>query len=505
MSLEAMIPGKKHAPERLGRVLVLGLGKSGRAVAQYCLEQLGGRVCSLAVAAGEQTESSEEFAALAAEQGAAVSFGDQAVIELAAQVDGGRFDLCIPSPGIPPFSPLYVAASEVCDELISEVEFAWRESSADSCWVAVTGTNGKTTVASLAAHVLRAGGRHASAVGNIGDTCIEAVASGKVDTYVAEVSSYQLASTALFAPNVAVLLNITPDHLHWHTTFEAYCAAKVKVLENLSSVPGATAILDATNDVVRSQVRRLHALSPEERGFAYVPLGTAEGLTDDMRIRCGSDHAAFLGWDGLMRVALDGHEYVLVRSDELRIEGVHNVGNALAAATAALALGTDAACVAEGLRTFEPLEHRIEPCGAIGGVLCYNDSKATNVDATLKALSSFPGKRLIVLLGGDDKGTDLAPLVAATHAEAQAAVCFGAAGERFAAAFNHASNSPSNFTVLRTACLEDALDAALSLAQSGEVVLLSPACASFDEFGSFEQRGHVFKTLVADRAARVNA
>lgn len=500
-----MIPGKKHAPEHLGRVLVLGLGKSGRAVTQYCLERLGGRVCSLAVAAGEQTESSEEFAALVAERGVSVSFGDQAVTELAAQVVGGRFDLCIPSPGIPPFSPLYAAASEICDQLVSEVEFAWRESDVDSRWVAVTGTNGKTTVASLAAHVLRAGGRSASAVGNIGDTCIEAVAAGNLDTYVAEVSSYQLASTTLFAPNVAVLLNITPDHLHWHTTFEAYCAAKFKVLDNLSSVPGATAVLDATNDVVRSRVRHLHALSSKERGFAYVPLGTAEGIADDMRMRCGSDHAAFLGWDGLMRVALDGCEHVLVRSDELQIEGAHNIANALAAATAALALDADVACVAEGLRTFEPLEHRIEPCGTIGGVLCYNDSKATNVDATLKALSSFPGKRVIVLLGGDDKGTDLTPLVAAAHADAQAAVCFGAAGERFGAAFDNANSESPNFAVLRATCLEDALDAALSLAQPGEVVLLSPACASFDEFSSFEQRGCVFKALVADRAVRANA
>ncbi|MEG2532971.1 MAG: UDP-N-acetylmuramoyl-L-alanine--D-glutamate ligase [Gordonibacter sp.] len=524
MGAAAMIPGRKRAPESLGRVLVLGLGKSGRAAVEYCLGQLGGRVDALAVAAGEPTESAHAFAAAIAERGATVAFGEGAVGELAAGALDGRFDLCIPSPGIPPFSPLYVGALEVCDELVSEVEFAWRESDADSRWVAVTGTNGKTTVASLAAHVLRADGRRAAAVGNIGDTCIEAVVSGRVDTYVAEVSSYQLASTSAFAPDVAVLLNITPDHLHWHGTFEAYCAAKCKVLENLATVAGATAVLDATNDIVRAEVRRLRALAPEERGFAYVPLGTYAGLAGDMRMRCGSDNAAFLGWDGLLRIALGGCEHALVRADELRIEGEHNVSNALAAAAAALALGADGVRVAHGLRTFEPLEHRIEPCGTVGGVSCYNDSKATNVDATLKALSSFPGKRVLVLLGGDDKGTDLAPLVEAARIAASVAVCFGSAGERFAAAFEapaacHPSEAADaaetladvgglasdSFLVVRASHLEDAFDAALRVAQPGDVLLLSPACASFDEFGSFEQRGRAFKALVADRAARAGA
>lgn len=498
-----MATDKKRAPESLGRVLVLGLGKSGRATVEYCLGLLGDRVDALAVAAGARTKDAEAFAAAARARGAFVAFDDDAVATLVSQVPGEGFDLCIPSPGIPPFSPLYIAAQNACNEVLSEVEFAWRESAADSRWVAVTGTNGKTTVASCVAHLLRAAGYRAAAVGNIGDTCIDAVASGTVDVYVAEVSSYQLASTCDFAPNVAVLLNITPDHLHWHTTFEAYCDAKLKVLANLAKVPNAVAVLDATNDRVRAEVRRLRAMDNQTRGFSYVPLGAASGIAGDMRTRCGSDNAAFLGVDNLLYVAWEGREQALAGADELQVTGEHNALNALAAAAAALTLGADAASVTEGLRTFAPLEHRIEPCGVVRGVAWYNDSKATNVDATLKALSAFPGKLPIVLLGGEDKGTDLAPLVAAAHQHARAAVCFGAAGDRFALALEAFDGvSTDGFTVLRAAHLKDAFDVALSVASEGDIVLLSPACASFDEFGSFEERGRVFKTLVAAHTAR---
>ena len=185
------------------------------------------------------------------------------------------------------------------------------------------------------------------------------------------------------------------------------------------------------------------------------------------------------------------------------IKGRHNAANALAAAAAALGLGADVDAVRRGLTAFHPLEHRIEPCGSIDGVSCYNDSKATNVDATLKALEAFPRTRPIVLLGGDDKGTDLVPLVAAAHAHTRAVVCFGDARERFLAAFKGASASaPADFKLLSADHLEDALDVALAEAAPGEVVLLSPACASFDEFNSFEHRGEMFKAMVRKRAAR---
>ena len=423
--------------------------------------------------------------------------------------DVGHFDVCIASPGIPFWHELYVRGAELSDELISEVEFAWRESDEDSTWVAITGTNGKTTTTSLAAHLLRECGFAADAVGNIGDVCLDAVAAGKTQVYVAEVSSYQLYSTIRFAPDVAVLLNITPDHIHWHQTLEAYAEAKFKVFAGMMHGRGASAsqndaeaplpciILDATNDVVRAKVREMRAAGRDD----YIPMGTADGIHGDMRAKCGAANAAFLDDDDMLHVAFGGEEHVLGAASDLQIKGEHNASNALAAAAVAVALGADDAAIANALASFKPLVHRIEPCGSVAGVECYNDSKATNVDATLKALQAFPGKRVVIMLGGDDKGTDLSELVAATHEHAGAAVCYGEGGPRFAQAFaDAAANAPESFACLTAEHMEDAFDTALSTAREGDVVLLSPACASFDEFRSFEHRGDVFKQLVAARA-----
>ena len=506
---------KTGAQGRIGDVLVLGLGKSGKSVARYCAKLLGSRVTSLFVAAGARNDDSEAFveslAGAAAERvgagaecaGAAVeyAFGDEALEPLAAA--GRHFDICIASPGIPYWHGLYVQGAALSDEHVSEVEFAWRESAPESTWVAITGTNGKTTTTSCCAHVLKACGFAANAVGNIGDVCLDAVAAGATQVYVAELSSYQLYSTTSFTPDVAVMLNITPDHVHWHKTFEAYRDAKYKVFDHLREAPGRpVAILDATNDVVRAKVRELKALSREERGFDYLPLGTVEGIRGDMRARCGAENAAFLDGSDVLHVAYAGCDHALLPAGELLIEGEHNVSNALAAASVAVALGADDRAIADALRTFAPLEHRIEPCGQVGGVACYNDSKATNVDATVKALAAFPGKQVIALFGGDDKGTALDELTAAALAHVARAVCFGAAGERFARAHEdaRAAADAGTLAIDRAEHLADALDCALAAAHPGDVVLLSPACASFDEFTSFEQRGKVFKELVVQHA-----
>ena len=475
---------RKRARTRLGRVLVLGLGVSGKAAAEYCLGLLGDRVDALAVAAGAPNDDSLAWAEAARAAGAVVLF-DHEDIE-------GAYDLCIASPGISQFSPFYASAEAASAEVISEVEFAWRESAAASRWVAVTGTNGKTTTTALATHLLRVAGLDAVAVGNIGDPCIKAVAAARAEVYVAEVSSYQLASTRDFAPDVAVVLNITPDHLAWHRSHEHYAQAKWKVLANMGAVP--TAVLVACDEAVRARIRDMRAAGGFP--FAYVPVGAAAGVGGDMRAACGAANAAFRGAGGRLTVALDGTVSELVSVDDLQITGEHNQANALAAASAALVLGAPEAAVAEGLLSFAPMAHRIEPAGTVAGVACYNDSKATNVDATLVALRAFLPARPIVLLGGRDKGTDLAPLVAACEEHAKAVVCFGEARERFAAAFADAA-----LPVFGAPALEAALDAALAAAEPGDVVVLSPACASFDEFSCFEERGDVFKALVAARAA----
>ncbi|MEG0071849.1 MAG: UDP-N-acetylmuramoyl-L-alanine--D-glutamate ligase [Raoultibacter sp.] len=480
------IAGRNLAPTHLGRVLVLGLGTSGKAVAHYCLDTVPDRVDGLVVAAGACSRAAQAEAVQLEAAGASVFF-DQYAIE-------GEFDLCIASPGISPFSDFYLSAARAATEVISEVEFAWRESRVSTRWIAVTGTNGKTTTTACAAHLLQSGGIRALAVGNIGDTCIAAVAADEAEVFVAEVSSYQLASTVHFAPQVAVLLNITPDHIKWHKTHEAYVAAKLRVFANLAQVDQAVCVLDATNEEVRKQVKVFRAQTAQQRGFSYIPLGCAAGLHASMRVACGSENAAYVA-EEMLRVEYNGACYDLLRQDQLQIKGEHNTSNALAASAAALALGLDVQSLRRGLLTFAPLEHRMEACGSIAGVCCYNDSKATNVDATLKALAAFGEARPIVLLGGDDKGTDLATLVSAANEHCKAVVCFGAAGKRFLEAFSEAS-CPH----FLAAHLENALDCALDQAIKGDIVMLSPACASFDEFTCFEQRGDAFKQLVAARA-----
>ena len=474
----------KAAPAQLGDVLVLGLGKSGRAVAKYCLELIGGRVRTLTIAAGEKNDAALEFASTCRMDGVEVLF-DQYTFER-------HYDVCVASPGISQFSRFYENAQAASDEVISEVEFAWRESPADSRWVAITGTNGKTTTTTLATHLLKAAGLNVAAVGNIGNTCIDAVAAGEADCFVAEVSSFQLASMRDFAPQVAVLLNITPDHLYWHMTLEAYIEAKKKVYANLSSTDGLL-VIDAVNDTSRSCIREFK--NDPDRAFDYVPLGSAAGLDSSMRETCGSENAAYLH-DGMLRVEFRGETIDLVSADELQIKGEHNASNALAASAAALGMGVSPEVIRAGLRTFAPLEHRLEPCGSVNGVPCFNDSKATNVDATLKALGSFPAAKPIFLLGGHDKGTELSELVSSAERHCSAVVCFGTAGKRFMEAF-----MGSELAHIRVDHMEDALDAALSMAEPGTPVVLSPACASFDEFDSFEQRGRVFKHLVAFRAS----
>ncbi len=512
-----LLPGRKYALQHLGRVLVLGLGKSGQAVVEFCAPLVGSRVDELVIAAGERTPEREAFAYTHAVEGVRFLFNHEQI--------KGSYDICIVSPGIPATSNFYRSAQRASAELISEIEFAWRESRCTDRWVAVTGTNGKTTTTALITQLLIAAGKKAIAIGNIGDAALGAVAHDAADIYVAEASSYQLASINRFAPDVAVLLSITPDHLDWHGSFEAYCAAKLALLTHLNEVPGAAAIFDAHDTSLQEAFSMLSQSLSQEKDFVRIAVRVTRDI--DARIaHCCNGNAAFID-DGWLYVKLNGTSYRLMRADDLAIKGDHNLVNALAAASAALVLRADEAAIARGLSEFAPLEHRVEPCGKVRGITFINDSKATNTDASIKALSSFPKKRVIALLGGCDKGTDLASLVSTARIYAKAVVCFGDAKERFVAAFlsepsslgsssegvdtkviNIADNQSFTYdeTGLVVACatsLTDACALACSLAQTGDVVLLSPACSSFDEFSCYEERGSRFKAFVAQYANRM--
>lgn len=456
---------------RLGDVAVLGLGVSGKALIAYLAEaRRRGRVGRIA-AFGRADEAS--VAALRARYGCEVDV-------ICEERVSGSFDLAIASPGISVFSEFFASAEEASVEVVGEPEFAYRES--PERWLAVTGTNGKTTTTTLLAELMRGAGFGALALGNIGDTLIEAVAKRADEWFCTELSSYQLATTRRLHPRAAILLNVTPDHLAWHRTLEHYEASKMRAFANLDAKDLAILVTDDA-----ACAREAEALC--ERGLRVCRVSAA-----------GRPLGADAAWvsDGRLTVELGGETFDLGAAADLQIKGAHNATNALAAATAALFAGADAASVAGTLAAFRPLEHRVEPVPSADGISYIDDSKATNTDAVEKALGAVPAGRTIILLGGTDKGTDLTSLAAAVAATCKAAVCYGEAGERIRAALE-AAGAPG---IVSAGHLADAFDRARELARKGDTILLSPACASFDEFSGFEERGERFRALVAEKAGR---
>ena len=350
--------------------------------------------------------------------------------------------------------------------------------------LAVAGTHGKTTTTSLTDYLLKASGEASVAVGNIGEPPINEI-DGRAhnEWFVAELSSYQIATTTELHPRVAVLLNITPDHLGWHKSHKNYALAKIKLFDNM--VDDDLVVVDVEDAGIHEFDEYIY--TPGRR-ICKVAFDEPEGAD-----------AAFVR-DGKMVVRLKGVETQLVATSELKISGHHNVINALCAATAALAVGADVDGVRRGLASFQPLEHRVEPCGEIDGVRYVNDSKATNTDAVEKALTAFPDDDVILLLGGHDKGTPLTDFARVVMDNVRSVVCFGDARERFTAAMDEA-DVDGDVDIAQADDLRDAVDVARSLSSRGDVILLSPACSSFDEFSGYEERGRVFKDYVAQLAA----
>ena len=473
----------------LGNVAIIGLGVSGSAAAQFCLNHLKSAetdrvsVSSFTIYAGKRVPSTEAAAQRFIDAGIDVIFDCE-------EVEGG-FDLAVVSPGISENSGFYASAKRASADIVSEPELAFRISPAD--WIGITGTNGKTTTTMLVDHLLRTCGFDSCTVGNIGDPCITAADERPAGRFFsAELSSYQLATTAQFKPRVGILLNVTPDHLSWHGSHEAYRQAKFKLFANMDA--DDCAIIDCQDPADRAFASELAM-----RGVKVVALGGPDG----MGCRCdGFADLAFVE-DGVLKVLFDGKELEICLASELQIKGEHNLQNALAACSAALAVGGSLEAIAEGLRTFSPVEHRIEPCGTLHGVRFYNDSKATNVDAVLKALTAFSvDDGVIILLGGRDKGTDLSELVADCYAKCKAVICYGESKERFLEAFSSGASEADLQKLHEAVGMADALEKAARLASDGDSVLLSPACASFDEFNSFEHRGETFKKLVAELIAK---
>lgn len=448
---------------------MLGLGSSGEATARWGLEraEAGEHVRVTVVDSGSGQDLEARAAALRARGATVLLSADHVPVA----------DLIVASPGIKPATPLMRSALDSGAPVISEIELAYRIS--DAPWVAITGTNGKTTTTALVVHLLRESGLAAEPAGNIGPPAV-AVASaiGPAGVIVAEVSSFQLMLTSEFHPRVAALLNITPDHLDYHGSMEAYSAEKAKIFANQRD--GDTAVVDVD----------------DEGSAPYAQLVSDAGV-EVRRVSRYTDPCGGAYLRGSMLVLSEsGSDHDLVSVGDLGIKGDHNVSNALAAAACARAFGADLGSIRRGLVTFRPLEHRLEPCGLVAGVEFFNDSKATNPDSVMKALTAFGSRPLIVLLGGRNKGVSMRQLAEAVASRARLAVLFGEAGDELAGAFEGLAISTE-----RVGGLADAVRVASLVAVAGDVVVLAPGCTSFDEFNGFEERGRRFKRLVAELQA----
>jgi UDP-N-acetylmuramoylalanine--D-glutamate ligase len=383
-------------------------------------------------------------------------------------------DLIIPSPGVPADSPLLQGARAKGVTIWSEIELAYRFRQGKL--VGITGSNGKTTTTSLVEHILRTASFPTILAGNIGTPLISCVERMTHDTVtIVELSSFQLELIQDFRTDISVFLNLTPDHLDRHHTMEVYSKAKARIFENQAEEDFAV----------------LNADDP-----ATTPLAPTRPHVYWFSRKQRAAQGAFLRGDDLV-FRDDGKEEVVLKRDEVTLPGAHNLENVLAAIAASRIAGVSARAVAEGVRSFAGVEHRLEFVAEVNGVRYFNDSKATNVDATLKALDSFPG-RILVILGGKDKGGDYTALQATLRERAILALLIGAAADKIG------NQIDGSVAIENAGTLERAVETASQAARAGDIVLLAPACASFDQFENYEHRGRVFKALVHELKQRAN-
>ena len=438
------------------RVLVVGLGKSGVASALF-LKSRGARVT--VSDSKPETELRNEILLLL-EHGITVETGGHGERTFREQ------DLIVVSPGVPIDAPQLLQARNLGEPLIGEIELASQFLAGPI--VAITGANGKTTTTSLAGEIIAAGKFPTLVGGNIGTPAISfANQAGPKTWIVLEVSSFQLETTVDFRPKIAVILNITPDHLDRHKTFANYVNAKARVFEN-QSVDDFT-VLNADDSTTAELTNRTRAQlfwfsrkKEVERG-AFVR----------------GDHIYFR----------DGHsEREIMPRPEVPLKGAHNLENVLAGISIGMLVGCQPAEIREAVRSFKAVEHRLEFVARIAEVDYYNDSKATNVDATIKALESFPAN-VHLILGGKDKGSDYTVLNELLRQRVKRVYTIGAAAAKIESQIQGAE-------IDHAETLENAVRRASESAAPGDVVLLAPACASFDQFQSYEHRGRVFKEVV---------
>ena len=448
-------------------ILIIGAARSGVASAEYLLS-IGKQI----VISDMNTKLAEDVETQLGHASVSYVWGKQ------PDVAALQPELIVMSPGVPLSIPPVVKARELGIPVISEPELAFRYS--DVPFVAITGTNGKTTTTTLTAFLLEKEGRKVVAGGNIGlpliSRCPQMSAN---DIVVAEMSSFQLESVDSFCPKVAVVMNLTPDHLDRHKTMEAYAAAKANIFKNQG--PEEYLLLNKDDAIVAAM-----AAGAKSRVYYF---SQQEILEEGIWLEDGNL---------VYRLDKNGAPQVLIPAAEIGIVGSHNWQNAMAASLAALLMGQQPEIIAERLRAFKGVAHRMEPVATIDGVLYVNDSKGTNPDSTEKALGSYGERPIVLIAGGRNKGSDMAVLVPLMRAHCRGVVLVGEATGDFIDAFERTSYTD----YVCADSFEDAVAKAREMAQSGDVVLLSPACASWDMFDNFEQRGDLFKELVKDYAAK---
>ncbi|MBF0635323.1 MAG: UDP-N-acetylmuramoyl-L-alanine--D-glutamate ligase [Nitrospinae bacterium] len=436
------------------RAIVVGLARSGVSAARLLVS----RGASVTVT---DTRSGAELGEFLKELPAEVN----RVLGGHDGIKPGDYALAVTSPGVWWDSPLLTALRNAGVSVISEVELACRHLTAPL--IAITGANGKTTTTTLTGMMLKAGGLNAFVGGNIGDPLCGAVGESH-DWIVAEISSFQLEGIVAFRPRISLVLNVTPDHMDRHATMETYSALKARVFENQRD--GDVVILNAEDPVTK-------AFAPHKSTrvlwFGHAPHGKQGAWTQG----------------GMALADVGAGAVELFRLDDLKVPGSHNVENALAASLAALSAGVAPAVINETIRAFNGLPHRMEKVALINGVTYINDSKGTNADATVKSLSPYD-RNVILIAGGSSKGADFSQLAKVIRQRAKGVALIGKTAPAIADALG-------DFEPKATAIdMESAIRVATQMAEPGDTVLLSPACASFDMFRNYEHRGDVFREAV---------
>jgi len=441
------------------KVLVVGLGKSGLAAALF-LRRRGAQVTVSDVRSAEAL--GKDIPALL-DEGIMVEAGGHGLLTFRRQ------DLIVVSPGVPFDTPELVQVKSFGLPIIGEVELAARYLKGKT--LAITGSNGKTTTTSLCGKILEAGNLPVQVGGNIGLPVIALVDDSRDDGWsVLEVSSFQLETTYEFRPQIAVILNITPDHLDRHGNFENYAAAKEKIFANQTAEDAL--VLNADDDVASRSAARAKS---RVYWFSRTRVVRQGAFVHDGAI--------------VFRASEQSTPEFILKVEDIPLKGHHNVENVLAAVCAARLAGVSADAIRSAVESFRAVEHRLEFVANISGVDYYNDSKATNVDAAMKAVASFPSG-IHLILGGKDKNSDYRLLRPLIQERVKAVYTIGSAAEKI---FTHLEGSAP---IVSAGTLGQAVTKASEAAQPGDVVLLAPACSSFDQFENYEHRGQIFKELV---------